>query len=368
MKKSTIIITAFHLISIASMLLPNPASAQGCVALRSMGMVGNMNLNQPNLSKGQWQFNTNYRYFKSFRHFKGDVEQKERLVKHTEVINYSHSFDFTFAYGLSNRWTLNFTTPIVYNERSSLYEHGFKERHSTYSFGLGDLRISANYWVWDPAKHGDGNLALGIGLKLPTGDYNYQDYFYNVGPSGTKALRPVDQSIQPGDGGLGLTLEASGFQKINRWLYGYGTLFYLVNPRNVNGTRTFRETLNPLLANEAYMSVPDQYLARVGVSFTIPPLHGTSFSLGGRIEGIPVRDLVGRSDGFRRPGYIVSLEPGGNYNLHHGNLYLNVPVALYRNRTQSLTDKERTAQTGVYSQGDAAFADYLINLGYVIRF
>jgi hypothetical protein len=45
-----------------------------------------------------------------------------------------------------------------------------------------------------------------------------------------------------------------------------------------------------------------------------------------------------------------------------------VPVALVRNRTQSIPDKETTAETGIYKQGDAAFADYVINVGMNIQF
>ena len=66
---------------------------------------------------------------------------------------------------------------------------------------------------------------LGVGLKLPTGNWNVQDSFYNVmvtdpvtGSSSRKTVyRPVDQSIQLGDGGLGLSLEMQGFGK---WLMG----------------------------------------------------------------------------------------------------------------------------------------------------
>jgi hypothetical protein len=40
-----------------------------------------------------------------------------------------------------------------------------------------------------------------------------------------------------------------------------------------------------------------------------------------------------------------------------------VPVALERNRIQSVPDKIRTEKTGTYFKGDAAFADYSINFG-----
>ena len=40
-----------------------------------------------------------------------------------------------------------------------------------------------------------------------------------------------------------------------------------------------------------------------------------------------------------------------------------MPYAVERNRIQSVPDKLRTQKTGVYSQGDAAFADYTVNFG-----
>jgi hypothetical protein len=50
------------------------------------------------------------------------------------------------------------------------------------------------------------------------------------------------------------------------------------------------------------------------------------------------------------------------------SLYSFVPIALSRNRTQSVPDKITTALTGKYTQGDAAFADYVINIGANFRF
>jgi hypothetical protein len=39
-----------------------------------------------------------------------------------------------------------------------------------------------------------------------------------------------------------------------------------------------------------------------------------------------------------------------------------------RNRTQSVTDKENSEITGTYRHGDAAFADYSINIGFSVKF
>jgi hypothetical protein len=147
----------------------------------------------------------------------------------------------------------------------------------------------------------------------------------------------------------------------------YGNFYYLSNPREQNGVRTYRETLSPGLSNEAIMSVPDQYMARGGFNYAPAFAKGFIASAGVRLEGIPVYDLIGGSGDFRRPGYIWSVEPGVSYRTGKGNFFATVPVAFIRNRTQSVTDKENSQKTGVFRQGDAAFADYVINIGFSVR-
>lgn len=353
--------------------------AQGCVAIRSNGsscttMGYHFDADHKTQQTPSWTLGVNARYFKSFRHYKGKEEQKERLEQHTEVINHQTAVDFALTRSLNDRWSLLVDVPVLSNARSSLYEHGLvngtyvkKERHAMHSFGIGDIRVAAYRWLLDPAKSAKANIQLGLGLKLPTGDYDYKDYWYNVGPGGGKELRTVDQSIQLGDGGTGLTLELNGFYNPNRLLGLYGNFYYLSNPREQNGTRTYRETLSPALANEAIMSVPDQYMARAGVDVTPGVHHNLTLTAGARLEGIPVYDLIGGSSDFRRPGYIISAEPGVTYRTKKADWYALVPVALVRNRTQSVTDKQFSKENNTYRQGDAAFADYSVNVGVAFR-
>ncbi|MET6991920.1 hypothetical protein [Sediminicola arcticus] len=49
-------------------------------------------------------------------------------------------------------------------------------------------------------------------------------------------------------------------------------------------------------------------------------------------------------------------------------LTLNLPFALRREGPQSVTDRQTEIATGQPRSGDAAFADYLINLGISYRF
>lgn len=205
-------------------------------------------------------------------------------------------------------------------------------------------------------------MMYGMGLKLPTGNYNYKDNFYTVNGIET---RPVDQSIQPGDGGFGLITEINFAHHATEKLSIYSNTLYLFNPKNANGTRTFRETLSPILANEAIMSVPDQYMARLGAQYLVGSKWG--LAIGGRLEGIPVRDVFGKSEGFRRPGYILSIEPSITYHNGPHSFNLSVPVALVRNRLQSVTDRETELVTGNPRHGDAAFADYLLSISYAYK-
>ena len=370
-----IISIAYTLIFISAIQFQ--AAAQGCVAIRSNG---NINMVHPTAGEfinenGTWQLSTTTRYFRSFRHFSGTAENKQRLVDGSNVINHQASLDLALTRIINDRWSYLIDMPIVSNARSSLYEHGLvngvyvkKERHTTHSFGIGDIRFAAYAWLLDPHKFMKGNIQVGLGIKLPTGDDNVKDYWYNVGPNGTKELRTVDQSIQLGDGGTGFTTEINAYYNFKPNVGIYTNFYYLSNPREQNGVRTYRETLSPALANEAISSVPDQYMFRGGATYSFTHVKGLSVSAGARLEGIPVHDLIGGSGDFRRPGYIWSVEPVASYQLKRTNFFLSIPFAIARNRTQSVTDIENSIAAGKHVQGDAAFANYVINAGFSIKF
>jgi hypothetical protein len=334
--------------------------SQGCVAIKGTAGI----CSRPSDVKS-WELNLNNRYFKSYKHFVSTIEQKERVEKGTQVINHSYELDITATRTLNSRWSLAMTLPILDFARSSLYEHDGATRHSTHAFGIGDARFSAYRWMFDPKTSHKGNVQLGLGIKLPTGNYNYQDYFFKKADS--SVLGPVDQSIQPGDGGTGLTFELNSFYNFSHKVGMYGSFFYLINPREVNGTSTTRGGTASATAkkyNTDVMSVPDLFMARAGISYMAGQFN---FSGGVRVEGLPSKDLIGGSRGFRRPGYIISAEPSITYIAKKLSYNLSVPFALERNRTQSDSDKRRSADSKTHVQGDAAFADYLVSAGITFR-
>ena len=346
---------------------------QGCVAIRPGGTcsIGGHTNNSSMLQKGQWQVAATYRYFQSYKHYKGDVEQIERVENGTQVINTANSIDFNLTYAVNNRLSFSVNLPIISYDRSSLYEHYGNSkitnpdqvRFHTGAKGIGDVRLSASYWLFDPAKSMNGNISIGVGIKAPSGNYNVNDEFHSLSKDGKDVVtvRAVDQSIQLGDGGWGINLEVQAFQKLFNRASLYFNGFYMSNPKNVNSTLT-RGTLvgaDPLIA---YHSVADQFAVRLGMNYQPFASKNLFIGLGGRLEGLPSHDLIGKSEGFRRPGYIISIEP---YMQGKTIFLLSVPTALYKNRIKSVYD---LADPKGERHGDAAFANYLINASIIHRF
>ena len=80
------------------------ANAQGCVAIRSTG--GAACSMQKSTDSSKWTLAINGRYFKSFRHFVGTAEQKQRVDQGTQVINHSLTADLSYYIGI--KWLLSF--------------------------------------------------------------------------------------------------------------------------------------------------------------------------------------------------------------------------------------------------------------------
>jgi hypothetical protein len=266
-------------------------------------------------------------------------------------------------------WSLDLSLPVTANSREASLEHGGPntKRHTTHSFGIGDMRFTAYKWLLRPTVKQRANAQLGLGIKLPTGDYKYQDYFYRN--DSTKILSAVNPSIQLGDGGTGIITELNLFYVVNakRTLSLYGNFYYLVNPREQNGTAITNGRIPPridTLANNIVMSVPDQFSLRAGVFFN---LHNWAFSAGLRNEGSPVKDLVGGSEGIRRAGYNLSAEPGILYKMNRVSLFVYVPFIIDRKISQNVPDQFKTKYTGTYTVSAGGSGNYQVFAGALFR-
>jgi len=321
---------------------------------------------------GEWQLNFNYRGAKATDHYSGTQFQYQRQANNNYVVNTQQLYDLGASYTFTERFSVSGSVPVVNASWSipSPSTPPIGPRREQNSSGLGDVSAVARWWILAPEKHPRGNFSVGIGLKAPTGRYDVEDNYPDLGnppvpdPDGDGldyTSKAVDQSIQPGDGGWGALFDLQGYKRLKHMTF-YGSGTYLINPRDTNGTPSIIVGLgfgtNPAFADLLVNSVPDQYVARAGAAF--PVGHGPlTLNLGFRIEGLPRYDLIGDSHGWRRPGYETFLEPGFLFTTGRSTWSIYVPIGLVRNRRPN-------PYTG--APGDATFPDYIILAGYSYTF
>jgi hypothetical protein len=305
-----------------------------------------------------------YRYYNSFRDFHGS--EKIPVPSPPEIYANTHvnTVDFSVTYAATDRLNFSLSLPIQHGTRLTYIEHDDGSSHTMRADGVGDLRISGNLWLLDPETHPEQNVSLGLGVKTPTGNSNAQDYsFRSLG----RVLRPVDPAIQPADGGWGVILSGYAFQRVFKNTSAYFQGAYLINPREFSDTQTVYGDRPDFTGGDVgYIinSVPDQYLGRIGLNRGIWPAKGLSVSFGGRIDGVPSKDLIGGSDGFRIPGYSVSVEPGFYISRGKDLFSFTVPVAVKRHVGKTVAD----IRTNNPFAGIGTLADYQINMSYSRRF
>lgn len=327
---------------------------------------------------GVWQLNLTSRNLISNDHYNGKVEQHERQARENYITNRQNLFDIGLTRTLTKRVSVSLGVPFVYSAWAfrdpSSPLPGPRIENPQWGRGLGDITLTARSWIFNPDTHPVWNVAAGGGLKLPTGNAAYQDTFLVVRGSLPGILgnpvpnfvpreekQYVDQSVQPGDGGWGVIVEAQAFWHVKRaFLFGSG--IYLANPKDTNETPSILPILGvpaaPGTPNAGLNvnSVPDQYLARLGG--TVHVWKGFSASLAWRMEGMKRYDLFGGSHGWRRPGTAMFVEPGVSYTHRQHTVSFNVPFGYYYNR-------HRNPYTN--NPGDATFPRHIFLSSYSLR-
>jgi hypothetical protein len=327
------------------------AFAQGCVAAHSnqrsfdeliTGSYGEVS----HSGSHDWIHNLTvdigYRVFNSNKYFQGSTE----IPRPNAVRNHQNIFDVAFEYQLSHRWSIIGDVPVFNGSRNQVYPPAGIFRVS----GVGDITIGLESWLFRPPTEHGGNIALNAQIKLPTGKDNATGA---ATLKGQTVIATADQSLQPGDGTWAFSVGAQAYQALWHTATAYAQANYLASPVDTNGVNTFRSQ-----PGQGVMSSTDQYLYRAGIVQMVPKdkaLRGLAFSAGIRGEGVPVHDLIGASDGFRRPGFIFSFDPGLMFNYKRDTLSVNGPWAIYRDRPPSMPE----AQFSI-TNGDAFFSDYTV--------
>ena len=310
---------------------------------------------------GTWTGAVGHRWQHSDRHFIGDQEQTIREKEGSQVINNIHVVDLSLSYALSKRVNATLSVPFQFATRSQTIRDNRPgmtnqfgnqrvfDRFSTEANGLSDIKLLGTAWLLDPDHNKKQNVSVGLGVLFPTGEKDAKDEFELFDTNSVGFIRSVrqnvDNSIQPGSGAWGIIFDIYGFKQVftNLTLFAAGT--YIATPEKDAGVVSG----DPNVPNPTIWSVSDSYLFRAGVGYTFLPKQGLSFTLGGRMEGSPSTDLIGGSEGRRRPGFAVSIEPGLVYAKNGWFAAFSAPVAVYRNRERNFAGQS----------GDAAFADFM---------
>jgi len=323
--------------------------SQGCVAIRNVAGISPDILFKSIGPDDKTVLNISNRYFSASKSYRGD-----KLFSDTLVENRIYTMNISVLRLLNNGWSVALTLPISANSRTNGADHKgvfSYPKYTTHAFGIGDIRIAVYKWILNPSTSKKGNIQAGLGIKLPTGNYGYEDYF--VRNDSTRILAPVDQSIQLGDGGTGITAELSAFYTFGKGFNLYMQGYYLINPRDQNGVSNLKgrqPSPTQIKNSTTVMSVPDQFTLRGGANFE---LNQFDINAGIRYESVPENDLLGGNKGFRRAATITSVEPGITYKMKRVLIYGLVGIPIRRNIVQN-------------SQNDmtpAGFADIVYTLG-----
>ena len=282
-----------------------------------------------------------YRVFNSNKYYRGSTQ----IPRSNAVENHQNIFDVGIEYRLSPRWSIVGDIPVFNGSRNQIYPPVGIFRVS----GLGDITVGLQSWIFRPPTEHGGNVAVNMQLKMPTGTDNATG---TANLHGQTVDATADQSLQPGDGTWGFSIGSEAYERLWRSAATYAQANYLFSPADTNGVATFRSQ-----PGQGVMSATDQYLFRGGISQVVPKIKRLAFSAGIRGEGVPVRDLLGDSNGFRRPGFIVSFDPGFMFNYKRDTLSVSGPWAIYRNRPPSVPEIQYSI-----TNGDAFFADYTITI------
>ena len=161
---------------------------------------------------GTWTAAVSHRWQYSDKHYVGDVEQVYREKEGSQVINDINVVDLSVGYAVTKRIGLTLGVPFQFATRSQTIRDGQTDpvtkklinpsafpapdgrvngavidRFTTQADGLGDIKLLGTYWLFDPEKHKDQNISLGLGVLFPTGEKDAKDTFRTFGTNSAGA-------------------------------------------------------------------------------------------------------------------------------------------------------------------------------------
>jgi len=296
-------------------------------------------------SGSKWQVSTGWRYsYANQSYF--DSRPNHDFNRNWRPRERQSTLDVSARYRINKRFSTTASLPIVFNRFSTIQPPLGIARGNRFGWrgrGIGDLTLYTEGLLLEPSSHPFGNIGLGLGVKLPTGEWNQKAVLPNETGTGFSRRAVWPAAIMPGDGGVGVIAGFNAFKVIRKVGFMRGnTIFasgsYLFNPRNTNATQSVVSTLGvpltPNFLNQLTNSVTDSYNLQGGVALRVPKTWDNEYLKDLRVrfiagwQGIPFRDLIGQSDGYRQPGYTVTMGPSATYSLGRNFWIVDVPFVV----------------------------------------
>ena len=339
------------LLSVITGAAPAHLAAQGCEPIRfttPVNLGGEGKAYQPG---HEWQLTLAYRHLESGDWFVGRSQNAALAPGGVSPVFKIHTFVGDVSYSLTDRVRVRASVPISTGTLNRVWPD--RTVHEQSATGIGDISVQAESWLLDPRTHDDGNISLGLGVKAPTGSHTLPSQFFTAGGA---VNFPADQTIQPGDGGWAILTQAQAFKQVaaHAFVYGFGS--YMISPKAHSDVEWQPGT-------KVYWSVPDVYSARVGAAYSVFDNQRLTLSLGARVDGIPLHDLIGGGDDstIKRTSRVIFADPGLSIVAGHGTFTLSTPIRVSVNRMKSLYEQKTNAVNG------GGFANYLVFVSYAYR-
>lgn len=115
------------------------------IGVQCSGSEGSGSHDSGALDRGRWQLSIGFRKQLSHRHYVGTVEQTQRAVLGTEVVNNIYLADAALTYAVNRRFNITVAAPIQWASR----------RRGTspqifHSVGIGDISVMGRMWLHRP--------------------------------------------------------------------------------------------------------------------------------------------------------------------------------------------------------------------------
>ncbi len=347
-------IASLTLVLLAQPFILDTLLAQGCEPIRFTTPIDLGGGGQAYQGRHEWRLTLAYRRLHSTDWYVGTSQNPSLGPGGQAPVFNINTIVADVAYGVSDKFRMHLSVP--YSSGSIDHIWADTKSHEQTATGLGDIGLMGELWLADPKLHENGNVSVGLGVKAPTGSHDKASLYYTAQSS---VAFPADQTVQPGDGGWGINLQAQAFGRLAEgWtLYAFGS--YLVSPKAESDV-LFAPT------SPVHWSVPDVYSARLGIAVVALPKLGLTTSLGLRTDGIPRRDLFGGGDSttIKRTSNILYLDPAVSLTQGRTTLMVGVPIRLRVNRIKSVFEEHATGPISVNGGG---FAKTLLFASYTYR-